>query len=132
MASNYTELSKETTLQTDEVVVVKHLAGIPGGRSLDLSEYKNAKHGTDLIKAGHIIVKNTTTGVFAPLSVSDQAKYEAVPEGSEIVGVLEYSVRKEEPIGAILTAGQVNGKALPYPLPEDGKSKLPRIEFLYI
>lgn len=130
--SNYANIAKEATLNSDEVVIVKHLAGIPGGRTLDLSVYTNAKDGTDTIRAGHLIVKNTTTGAIAPLSVTAEGKYTAVPATSELIGVLEYSVTKEDPRGAILTAGQVNGKALPYELPTDGKAKLPRIEFLYI
>lgn len=130
--SNYADIAKEATLQTDDIVVVKHLAGIPGGRTLDLTVYTNPKDGTASVRAGHLIVKNTTTGVFAPLSVTQEGKYAAVPATSELIGVLEYSVTKEDPRGAILTAGQVNGKALPYELPEDGKAKLPRIEFLYI
>lgn len=130
--SNYADLSKEVTVHSDGAVIVKHIAGLPGGRTLDLSNYKNPKDGTDVIKAGHLIVKNKETQVVSPLDVDEQGDYTDVPETAELVGVLEYGVTKREPVGAILTAGQVNGKRLPYKLADGTKEKLPRIEFLYI
>lgn len=130
--SNYVDLSKETTVHSDEAVIVKHIAGLPGGRALDLSTYKNLKDGTDVIKAGHLIVKNKETQAVSPLDIDNQGAYVEVPITAELVGVLEYGVTKTEPIGAILTAGQVNGKRLPYKLADGTKEKLPRIEFLYI
>ena len=130
--SNYADLSREAVLNSDGAVIVKHIAGLPGGRTLDLSTYKNEKDGTDVIKAGHLIIKKKTTQMVSPLDIDAQGAYVAVPEDAELIGVLEYGVTKKEPIGAILTAGQVNGKRLPYSLPEGGKEKLPRIEFLYI
>lgn len=129
--SNYAEIGREAELLIDPTIVVKHIAGIPGGRSLDLSKYSNAVDGTEKVKAGHLIIR-TKGGTYAPLNVADEGAYAALGEGEELAGVLEYSVTKSDPRAAILTAGQVNGKLLPYTLPEDVKGKLPRIEFLYV
>lgn len=130
--SNYVDLSSEVTLQNDSPVIVKQLAGLPGGRALDLSKYKNSKDGTDLVRAGHLIVRDTKTNTISPLDVDAQGAYVDVPTTAELIGVLAYGVSKQDPRCAVLTAGQVNGNLLPYKLKEGTKEKLPRIEFLYI
>lgn len=111
----------------DSIVIVRDNGDIPGGRTLDVS---GVAEGTEYIRAGHILVKNNTTGAVSPLGVSDGA-YESLPGGHSYLGVLKASIGVKDPRAAILTMGQVNAAASPYPVTADIKAGLPNIQFLY-
>lgn len=106
-------------------VIIRDLADIPGGRALNMEGFD-----ADVVRAGHIIKRTVATDSYAPLGVSSDA-YAEVAEGEEIVGVLKVSVTKERPAAAIMTMGQVNAAASPYPVTEAIKTALPQIKFLY-
>lgn len=121
-------LNKETINYedgNDAIVIVNDLGDIPGGRSLDVSEVT-----ADVIRAGHILIVNDTTKEVKPLGVSSGA-YVSLPSGHSYLGVLKHSVLKTDARAAILTIGQVNAAASPYPVTSAIKTGLPRIEFLY-
>lgn len=109
----------------DSIVIVKDLGDIPGGRALDVTDVT-----ADYIAAGHVIIVNDSTKEVKPLGVSGAA-YAAKPSGYSYLGVLKHSVLKSDARAAILTIGQVNAAACPFPVTSDIKSGLPRIEFLY-
>lgn len=111
----------------DSIVIINALADIPGGRTLDVS---GVASDTKVIAAGHIIIENTTTKDCRPLGVSSGA-YVSLPSGYAYKGVLKASVLVNDPRAAIVTAGQVNAAASPYPVTSAIKTGLPRIEFLY-
>lgn len=106
-------------------VIIRDLADIPGGRALNMEGFD-----ADVVRAGHLIKRTVATDSYAPLGVSGDA-YAAVAEGEELVGVLKVSVTKERPAAAIMTMGQVNAAASPYPVTEEIKTALPQIKFLY-
>lgn len=106
-------------------VIIRDLADIPGGRALNMEGFD-----ADVVRAGHIIKRTVATDSYAPLGVSGEA-YVEVAEGEEIAGVLKVSVTKERPAAAIMTMGQVNAAASPYPVTEAIKTALPQIKFLY-
>jgi hypothetical protein len=108
----------------DSKVVITDLAGIPGGRALDMTGFEG-----DVVKAGHII-KQTASGEYAPLGVSDGA-YASLSEGESYAGVLKVSILKDKPMAAILTMGEINAAASPYPVTATIKAGLPQIKFLY-
>jgi hypothetical protein len=108
----------------DSIVIVRDLGDIPGGRSLDVTEVTE-----DVIRAGHILISNDTTKEVKPLGVSGSA-YSAKPSGWSYIGVLKHSVLKTDARAAILTIGQVNAAACPYPITADIKSGLPHIQFI--
>lgn len=111
----------------DSIVIVKDLGDIPGGRSL---EVKKLETEGDVIKSGHVIIKkDTNKPVFLPLGVKD-GNYVELPAGHSYVGVLKASVLKKDPRAAILTMGQVNAAASPYPVTDAIKEGLPNIQFL--
>lgn len=110
----------------DSIVIVNDLGDIPGGRTLDVSSVAS---GTNVIRAGHIVITKSN-GEYAPLGVSDGA-YASLSNGEAYAGVLKHSVTVEDPRAAILTIGQVNAAASPYPVTDTIKSGLPRIQFLY-
>jgi hypothetical protein len=109
------------------IVIVKDLGDIPGGRTLDVS---GVASDITALKAGHILVQKTADGSFAPLGVSGEA-YVTLPSGYAYAGVLKADVLVKDPRAAILTIGQVNAAASPYPVTEAIKEGLPHIQFLY-
>lgn len=108
----------------DSIVIVRDLGDIPGGRSLDVTEVTE-----DVIRAGHILISNDTTKEVKPLGVSGSA-YSAKPSGWSYIGVLKHSVLKTDARAAILTIGQVNAAACPYPITADIKVGLSHIQFI--
>lgn len=108
----------------DSIVIVRDLGDIPGGRSLDVSEVTE-----DVIRAGHILISNNTSNEVKPLGVSGEA-YASLPSGWSYCGVLKHSILKTDARAAILTIGQVNAAACPYPITSAIKSGLPHIQFL--
>lgn len=124
------ELNKEQILidgGKDSVVIVKALAEIPGGRTLDVS---GVAADVNVIRAGHILVQDDTTKAVSPLGVTGSA-YDTLGEGKSYLGVLKVSVLKKDPRAAIVTMGQVNAAASPYPVTEKIKAGLPNIQFLF-
>lgn len=128
--TNIANLNREAELINDgldSIVVVQDLADVPGGRTLDVSELPA---DVEVIKAGYVLVENTTTHVVKPLAVSGNA-YQAKPEGYLYFGILKHSILKKDPRAAILRVGQVNAAACPYPITNAIKEGLPRIDFIY-
>lgn len=109
----------------DGIVIISDLADIPGGRALDVSEWED-----DVIRAGHIIKRTIATDIYAPLGVTGD-NYDTLAGGEEYAGVLKCSVPKDRPSASILTVGQVNAAASPYPITADIAGGLPQIKFLY-
>ena len=123
-------LNRESVLVSDgndAIVIVKDLGDIPGGRTLDVS---GVASGTEYIRGGHIIVMDDTTKVYSPLGVNGNA-YVSLPAGHSYAGVLKASVPVKDPRAAILTIGQVNAAASPYPVTSAIKNGLRNIQFLY-
>ena len=112
----------------DSKVIITDLAGIPGGRALDMSGWT-----PDVLKAGHIIKHNTATDVYAPLGItgSNNDAYASLDDNEEYAGVLKVSILKDKPMAAILTIGEVNAAASPYAVSDTIKAGLPQIKFLY-
>lgn len=111
----------------DSIIIITATGEIPGGRSLDVS---NVDSDVNVIKAGHILVQDDSTGVISPMPVSGDA-YGTKPAGTSYVGVLKTSVLKKDARAAILTQGQVNAAASPYPVTDEIKTALPGIQFLF-
>ncbi|MCD8313422.1 MAG: hypothetical protein LUC24_04610 [Bacteroidales bacterium] len=115
------------------IVVVKDLGDVPGGRALDVSGLDS---DTKIVRAGHILVKDTSTGAYSPLGVTTNDDgdevYKSLPSGKTYAGVLKSSILVSDPRAAILTVGQVNAAASPYPVTDAIIGGLPQIQFLYV
>ncbi len=109
----------------DSIVIVKALADIPGGRTLDVSDVAS---GVNVLKAGHIIIAKN--GVYKPMPV-DGSSYDSLPSGYSYVGVLKATISVKDARAAIVTMGQVNAAACPYTVTDAMKSALSNIQFLY-
>ena len=112
---------------TDSKVIIRDLGDIPGGKTLDMTGYNGEG---DNLKAGHIIVK-TNAGEYKPLGLnSGKSAYVTVGSTDTVVGVLKATIRKNEPMAAILTMGQVQEAALPFTVTTAIKTALPNIQFI--
>lgn len=109
----------------DALVIVRDNGDLPGGRSLDVS---GVASDVTVLRAGHVIIKSGDE--YKPLGISN-GQYATPSEGESYVGVLKHSVLVSDPRAAILTIGQVNAAASPWPVTGAIKTALPRIEFLY-
>ena len=107
----------------DSIVIVNHVQGVPGGRTLDVTGFS----GT-VIKAGHVIIKNAS-GVHKPMPVSGSA-YGSLPASHSYVGVLASTILTSKPSAPILLDGTVNEAASPYPVTSDMKTALSHILFI--
>lgn len=114
----------------DPIVIRKYIAGINGGRTLDVSNYP-----LDIIKAGHIIIRDTANDVYKPMPLATgNEAYNTLPASHEYIGVLVRSISKEVPLAAIMYGGEVNDVASPFPIDsiKDAlKTALPTLAFLH-
>ena len=121
---------KRTSIEVDDgldsIVIVNDLGDVPGGRTLDVSDVAS---DVEVIKSGHILIKHDTSKEVKPLGVTSGA-YDSLPKEYSYFGVLKASILKKDPRAAILTIGQVNAAASPYPVTLAIKTGLKRIEFL--
>lgn len=142
--ANLNRKKEVVTDGNDSIVIVNDLGDIPGGRALAMDLF-----GDDVIHyfpdgvvyAGHVIVKyNDPEGVFdepiyIPLPPDPTTQRYSVTDEVEVVvefvGVLKHSVPVDNAQAAILTMGQVNAAASPYPVTDAIAAALPRIQFLY-
>lgn len=115
--------SHEIISGNDDFVIVNALGDIPGGRSLDCTGF------TGVIKAGHVIIVSGT-GVYKPMPVNGSS-YDSLPASHGYVGVLKATVSVKDARAAIVTIGQVNEAACPYPITDGIKAGLPLIQWLY-
>lgn len=125
MLNDLTPNKNQVVFGDDSIVIQKYISGIKGGRTLDVTGFAGS-----VIKAGHvIIVKN---GVYAPMPVNGEA-YAALPEGAAYAGVLYRSIPAAKPAASIMTWGEVNVEAVPYPMATilaAFKTACPHIDFI--
>lgn len=89
----------------DEIVIVKHIEGIPGGKTLDVIGF-----APEYIRAGHLIIEETATGVLKPMPISGTA-YGSLPASHTYKGVLAATILTIQPFAAVMFRGSVNQNA---------------------
>ena len=94
----------------ESIVIRKYLNGITGGVVLDMTGFNEP-----FIKCGHVIIRSTKDGEYKPMPIDGNA-YSTLPENCEYVGICFTTAPKDTPHVGVLTAGEVNDKALPYPI----------------
>lgn len=96
----------------DSIVIRKYIAGVQGGRVLDVSDFKG-----DYIRAGHVIIRDKESDLYKPMPLNeDKTEYGTLPEGHEYVGVCVSTKSVTEPFVSIMHTGVVNDVASPYSL----------------
>ena len=119
---------KQVVFGNDSIIIQKFIAGIKGGRGLDMAGFP-----LDVISAGHVVITDGN-GTYMPMPLKAKAdgsyEYDALPENHSFAGVVYRSVLKTRPMVSIMTEGQVNSVAMPYEVPAGFKSACPLIEFI--
>lgn len=92
----------------DPIVIRKHIAGIQGGKVLDITGFTE-----EYIRAGHVVIYDTEKDVYKPMPVKSGV-YDALPANCEYVGVVVATKSVKEPFVAIMYNGEVNDVASPY------------------
>lgn len=123
-STNLNNESQRVDTGNDSIVIINHIEGVPGGRSLDTTGFTPA-----VIKAGHIVIKDTS-GNYKPMPINtDGSAYGTLPTDHTIEGVVVASVLSSKAMVGIMVRGSVNQVASPYPVTEAIKSALPLIRF---
>lgn len=94
----------------ESVIIRNYVNGIMGGVILDVTGFSG-----EFIKCGHIIIRDTNSGEYKPMPVTDEA-YAPLPENHEYVGVCMTTAPVDTPHVGVMTAGEANDKAVPYPV----------------
>ena len=102
----------------DAIVIRREGACIIGGRTLDVTGFPDK-----VVKAGHIIIKETLTDTWKPLGVANGV-YNSLPEGHTYEGVMKSSRPADAPFAPIMYEGEVNDIASPYPVTDAIKTAL--------
>lgn len=103
--------SQEYGFGKDPIVIRKELDDIKGGVVLDTTGYTE-----EFVYAGHPVIRDAATQkVYKPFPVAEGA-LGTLPEGYEYCGVVIKTKPTAEPFVSVLTIGEVNEKALKFPL----------------
>ena len=96
----------------DPIIIRKYVDGLKAGVVLDVTGYNEP-----YVRCGQVIIRTVVDGkdYYKPMPVSEGA-YASLPANHEYVGICVASVETSEPFVAVLTIGEVNDKALPYPI----------------
>lgn len=110
--ANLTNDSVSLSVGNDSIVIRDNFEAIRGGRTLDVTGYV-----PEVIKAGHVIIKETATGEFKPMPLAaGEAAYTTLPTGHTYAGILVSTVLKARPFAGIMVRGSVNPAAAPFPM----------------
>ena len=94
----------------DNIVIRKIDGTIRGGRTLDVTGFK-----PDHINGGHIIIQKTGEDKYLPMPLkSTLDAYDDLPANHEYAGILIATIPTDKAFAAILIAGEVNYKAMPF------------------
>jgi hypothetical protein len=126
--ANLVNTAEEIITGNDNIVIVDNFQSIRGGRTLDVTGF-----APEVIKAGHVIIKETATGEYKPMPVNaGGTAYGTLPASHTYAGIQINTVRTKRPMAGILVRGTVNYKAAPYPMDTilaAVKTALPLIDF---
>ena len=118
MKQEMTNERQQIVFGNDSVVIAKYISGLKGGRTLNVEGFGEAN-----ILAGHVVI--TKDGVYKPMPVVDEVVsdtptgnkvYGSLPAGWAYAGVVYRSVSAKKPAVSIMTNGEVNIEAVPYPM----------------
>lgn len=104
MYVNLANNPSQIVFENDSIVIRKNLETLPAGKALDVTGFSPT-----VIKAGHVIIKETATGIYKPMPLNGGATaYSTLPSGHTYAGILIASIPTAKPFAAILLRGSVN------------------------
>lgn len=95
----------------DSIIIVERIEDVRGGKTLVTTDLPA---DMKVISAGHVVIKETATGICKALGVTGTAgnyTYNSLPSGHTYLGVVIASVLTAKPDVAILVRGCVNDVA---------------------
>ena len=118
-------LTKQVSVDTtnDNIVIVKMLEDIPGGKTLDVTGWPHAT-----IPAGHPIIKDDD-GEFKPIALNAEGDAIDATKAAKTIGILTCTILAEKPTASIMVRGTVNEAAAVYTIPAGCKTPLSLIRF---
>lgn len=88
----------------DSVVIVDNFKSKRGGVTLDAANYP-----LPYIRAGHVLIKETSTGEIKPMPLNGSNDgYGTLPGGHTYYGILLNTVSKDKPFAGVMFSGTVN------------------------
>lgn len=113
----------------DSVTIIENLESIPGGKTLDVTGF-----APEVIKAGHLVIKETATGILKPMPVNaGQTAYGTLTAGHTYFGVVGASILTAKPFASVIVRGTVNEQAFVnnggFATPSQAKTDLVLIRF---
>ena len=106
--ANLTNSPEQIITGNDSIVIVENFEAIRGGVTLDTTGFT-----PELINAGHVVIKETSTGIYKPMPVSGSS-YDSLPGGHTYVGVTANSVLAKRPFVGVIVRGTINSAVTPY------------------
>lgn len=118
-------LTKQVSVDTtnDNIVIVKMLEDMPGGKALDVTGWP---HTT--IPAGHPIIKDDD-GNYKPIALNAEGIAIDATKAAKTVGILTRTILTENPQAPIMVRGTVNEAAAVFTIPSGCKTPLRLIRF---
>lgn len=104
--ANLADTATTVDQSKDSIIIVDNFRAIRGGRTLDVTGFTDP-----VIKAGHVIIQETSTGNFKPMPISGNA-YGTLPAGHTYEGVLVSTILTAKPFAGIMYDGTVNPTAV--------------------
>lgn len=93
----------------DSIVIVDNFQSVRGGATLDTTGFTPTT-----ILAGHVVIKETSTGNYKPMPIASASAYAALPASHTYAGVVVASVLTTKPFVGIMVRGTINPVAAPY------------------
>lgn len=128
MKQNFNQNQTQVHFGEDSIVIVKHIADYPGGRTLDMTGYTDT-----ILRAGHVIITDGD-GVWKPMPLNaSKDGYAALPSGFKYAGVLYRTIQTSKPAASVLYEGVVNEEVLPFKIAdikEAFAAQVPHIVFI--
>ncbi len=119
--ANLADASTSVTTGKEAVVIVDNFQSIRGGRTLDCSAFITANPQVLQLMAGHIIIRETSTGNYKPMPITTANAqpysgdtFAALPASHTYAGILINTIPVAKPFAGILVRGTVNNLAMPY------------------
>lgn len=123
MATNTANLNDAATSITtglEAIVIVDNFKSLRGGRTLDTATFVSANPLVLELMAGHVIIRETSTGIYRPMPIASAAQpytgvaYGALTGGHTYAGYLINTCLVTKPFAGIMVEGTINPLAEPY------------------
>ena len=93
----------------DSIVIRDNFQSIRGGSTLGVAGFT-----PEVIQAGHVVIRETSTGDYKPMPIASASTYAALPALHTYAGVVVATIKTSKPFAGIMVRGTINPIAAPY------------------